>query len=298
MKINNSEFKKHLDAINCCYGESVSNLLPKVEDFPKEIYFDDAFDLDALHDLIKDISDCYLKSVAMRIVAISELRIARDSNIEVNLKKVWELIADSILTIPPDATISSIGSQGFLSIPLFKDDKIIENFDFIRLHIWDESLSQYIDQDKSQNFSIHNHSFYAKSWILCGKVVNDRFKVKEVSLPTDLSLFKVVYNKSLNKVNQHYSVAENKNKYVSLQQISHEEYMSGGYYSINAGDFHRSGSNGHNGFSATLFSFTAKDGRVEQSFVVGPTKSVSSKINRKMLINPIDLIKKINIELK
>lgn len=298
MKINNIEFKSLLDSINCCYGESVSELLPKTEDFPIEINIEDAVDLNLLHDLIEDISDCYLKSVAMRIVAISELRTARDSNIEVNLKKVWKLIADSILTIPVDATISSIGSQGFLSIPLFKDDKIKENFDFIRLHIWDDSLSRYIEQNKSQNFSIHTHSFYAKSWILCGKVVNDRFKVEEVNSPTDLSLFTVGYNKSLNKVNQHFSVAENKSKYVILRQTSHEEYMSGGSYSINAGDFHRSGSNGQNGFSATLFSFTAKDGRVEQSYVVGPATSVSSEINRKMQIDPIDLIKRINNESK
>jgi len=298
MKISNIEFNKLLNAIKCCYAESVVELLPKTEDFPKEIFLEEKIDLQILSNIIDRISDYYFKSVAMRIIAISELRAARDSNTEFSLKKVWKLIADSILMLPISATISSIGSQGFLSIPLFKDDKEKKNFDFIRLHIWDDSLSKYIEQQKCQDFSIHTHSFYAKSWILCGKVINDRFKIVEVDTPTDLSLFTVGYNQTLNIVNQHFSVAENKNKYILSQQISHEEYMSGGTYAINAGEYHRSGSKGQNGFSATLFSFTANNGRVEQSYVVGPAESISSEINRKMLIDPTKLIEKVNNELK
>ena len=298
MKINKNEFELLLMSINSCYAKDVVGHLPKLEDFPKEIFQKTEVDLNLLLNIITNYSDFYVKSVTLRIIAIHELRNVRELKAKVDLKRIWKFILESILIIPTSATISSIGSQGFLSIPLFKDDRKKESFDFIRLHIWDNSLNEFINSEKCENFSIHTHTFYAKSWVLCGKVINDRFTINIVEKPTNHSLFTVGYNKSLNEVNQHTSKANNTSTFVNLNQVSHEIYSQGGTYTIDAGDFHKSGSKGRNGLSATLFSFTAKEGLVEQSYVVGPSKLTTSEINRKMLIDPIQLLKKIDKKFK
>lgn len=64
-------------------------------------------------------------------------------------------------------------------------------FEFIRLHIWDKSLEDYIDQNASTNFSIHTHSFHAHSWIVTGKIINDRYTVTE----SDKISPYIIYNK-------------------------------------------------------------------------------------------------------
>lgn len=298
MTIKRNEFEQLIASINCCYAKEVFANLPNINDFPPTIFDGLNIELDKLHSLIDSISNVYLKSVVLRLIAISELRRARDNGLKFEISRVWNLLSESILILPVNATISSIGSQGFLSIPLFKDDKVKESFDFIRLHIWDNSLLNYINSKACENFSIHTHSFYAESWVLCGKVVNDRFKVNIKTFPTKNSLFTVGYNKSLNEINQHTSSANNTNTFVEINQISHETYMQGGNYFIKAGDYHRSGSEGENGLSATLFSFTAANGLVDQSYVTGPSEIKSSQINRKMHIDPTELLKSINIKMK
>lgn len=297
MTIDKKEFEQLLDSIKCCYAKEVYDKLPGINDFPILIFEGQNINFDNLLTSSNSVSDVYLKSIILRVVAICELRMARDNGLEVEIKRVWQFISESIKILPVNATISSIGSQGFLSIPLFKDDKVKEKFDFIRLHIWDNSLDNYIDSKTCDNFSIHTHSFFAESWVLCGTVINDRFKVDTKVFPTKYSLFTVGYNKSLNEVNQHTSSANNTKTYVDVKQISHEIYMQGGNYIIKAGDFHRSGSEGENGLSATLFSFTAVNGLVEQSFVAGPSEIISSEINRKMHIDPTQLLNRINEKL-
>lgn len=294
MTIERKEFEQLLDSIKCCYAKEVYDKFPEVNDFPITIFEGQNISFDKLLSSLKSVSDVYLKSMILRVISICELKAARDKGLKVDIKRVWKFISESIEILPINATISSIGSQGFLSIPLFKDDKVKEKFDFIRLHIWDNSLDNFIDSKTCNNFSIHTHSFFAESWVLCGKVINDRFKVDIKDIPTKYSLFTVGYNKSLNEVNQHTSSANNTNTYVDVNQISHEIYMQGGNYVIKAGDFHRSGSEGENGLSATLFSFTAVNGLVDQSFVTGPSEITSSEINRKMHIDPTQLINRIN----
>lgn len=294
MTIDQKEFKILLDSINCCYAKDISHNLPTIDDFPTDIFNGNNFDIANLLNLVEKNSNIFLKSVTLRMVAICELRNNRDLGLKVDIKKIWNLITESILILPINATISSIGSQGFLSIPLFKYDIEKEKFDFIRLHIWDTSLSKYINMETCENFSRHTHSFNAESWIVCGKVINDRFKVDISDTPSDYSLFIVGYNKSINEVNQHTSSAINSNTFVHINQISHETYMQGGSYVINAGDFHKSGSEGENGLSATLFSFCAQKGLVNQSYVVGPSHLTNSEINRKMQIDPTELLTRID----
>jgi hypothetical protein len=206
-------------------------------------------------------------------------------------------VSKSIRLIPVEYTISSIGSQGFLSIPLFKKDISLTTFDFIRLHIWDDSLDIFMDLEKTKDFSIHSHTFFAKSWIITGKIINDRYEFVTNEDDGEHSFFEVVYNNSLNKVNQHTSKAVNKNVNTKLYLVSQEIHSPMGYYEIKPSKLHKSGHVNSPKCSATFFSFTGKDG-LGESFVIGPKSIKESEINRKIMINPNTLLDKIDNQLQ
>src|SRR5437016_372768 len=84
-----------------------------------------------------------------------------------------------------------------------------------------------IDTKTCEEFSIHTHTFLTESWIVCGKIINYRFKVEKSDAPTNHSLFIIGYNESLNEVNQHTSSANNTNTFVSINQTSEEIYIKG-----------------------------------------------------------------------
>lgn len=243
-----------------------------------------------------DNSDSFLKSFIYRLVGVLEIIYCRENKIKLNTNFVWKLISNSIRFIPSEFTISSIGSQGFLSIPLYKKDNSLDTFDFIRLHIWDDSLNELMDLKKCQDFSIHSHTFFAKSWIITGKVKNDRYEYETNVEDTTHSFFEVQYNKSLNEVNQHSSKAVNKNTNARLFKTSEEVHFTNGYYEIEPSKLHQSGHVNSPNSSATFFSFTGKDG-LGESFVIGPKEILESDINRKMNIESNYLLEKIDSQL-
>ncbi|PRX38890.1 hypothetical protein [Salegentibacter salegens] len=292
------DFAEFLNSINKCYSKNCQDKLPKPKDFPFQLFdHEQNILIEELNSFRQNLTDSYLKSVCYRISAVISIQKARENDKKLDIIETWNLVSKSIEIVPKECVISSIGSQGFLSIPLYKYELEKKNFDFLRLHIWDESLKAYIDEEKCEKFSIHTHSFFAESWPICGKIVNDRYSAKITESPNDHSLFTVQYNKTLNEVNQHTSNAVNSGEDVNLRQISHEIYMPGSHYQINAGNFHKSISKGDNGISATFFSFTAKNGLVDQSFVIGKSEIQSSEINRKMYIDPTPLMNKITKEI-
>lgn len=274
------DFEKIINSIKQCYSKNYFDRLPSLSDFEDQ--------------KLKASSDNFYNSVALRLEAITDWRKARDLSLALDYRSIWLKISESIKIIPPEAIISSVGSQGFLSIPLFKYDLEENNFEFLRLHIWDNSLDKYVNLETRNNFSIHNHAFHADSWILCGQIINDRYMVDKTNAVRDMAFFSIEYNKTLNEVNQHTSIARKTNNYATVKQVSHEIYMQEGHYSINAGQFHRSGTNDKTGFSATLFSFTSDEKFKDSSSVLGPSSIEFSEINRKMFIDPIHLIKKID----
>lgn len=268
-----------------------------VEDINSLLFVDE--NKKAVRELINiadDLSDNYISSFIYRLVGVNEIIFCRETDNILDVIEVWKLISKSIRVIPSELTISSIGSQGFLSIPLFKKEASLESFDFIRLHIWDDSLDEYMDFQKCLDFSIHSHTFFAKSWIITGKVKNDRYHYDTNSKKSTHSFFEVQYNKSLNEVNQHSSKAVNKNIYAKLVKTSEEVYFNGGYYEIKPSRLHQSGHLNSPNASATFFSFTGKDG-LGESFVIGPKDIEESEINRKMNIKPIYLLDKIDKQL-
>jgi len=246
--------------------------------------------------IINNQTDSFIKSILYRFLGTREILFCRHNDMQLDLKKVWELISKSIRVIPTTYTISSIGSQGFLSIPLYKKDENLEEFDFLRLHIWDDSLDKYMDLQKVEDFSIHSHTFFAQSWVITGKIINDRFEFIKDSKKAKHSFFKVVYNDSLNEVNQHTSKAMNNNIDVELIKVSEELHHEMAVYEIRPSKLHRSGHKNSPKCSATFFSFTGKDG-LGESFVIGPKRVTVSEVNRKMNISPIYLLDKIESQL-
>lgn len=249
-----------------------------------------------LQNIIEKQTDIFIKSLLYRLLGTREIISCRDNNLQLDTKKVWRLISESIRVISTSYTISSIGSQGFLSIPLYKKEETLEAFDFLRLHIWDDSLVDYMDLQKIEDFSIHSHTFFAKSWVLTGKIINDRFEYIKDSENAKHSFFKVVYNDSLNQVNQHTSKAVNKSINAELIKVSEEVHFEMAVYEIKPSKLHKSGHNNSPKCSATFFSFTGKDG-LGESFVIGPKHITESEVIRKKNISPIYLLDKIDSQL-
>lgn len=299
-EINNFNLEKYdfetlLNSINKCYADDFKDNLPKVSDFPKKIFNStDNINLKCLIEFSETVDNIYTKSVAKRIAGVRHIQFARDNNVKLDLLPTWNLISASILDLPSECIVSSIGSQGFLSIPLFKYDENMEEFDFIRFHIWHNDLLDYINQEISERFSIHSHSFLAQSWIINGIIINERYSVEKTNDDSESSLFKIEYNKTLNKVNQHTSSAVNTGQNVNVNKLAKEVYKTNETYKINAGEYHKSYSEGKNGLSSTFFSFTTQNKTVVQSNVTGPSKMQTSEINRKMHIDPKQLILEIN----
>ncbi|PSL22375.1 hypothetical protein CLV42_1221 [Chitinophaga ginsengisoli] len=244
--------------------------------------------------------DVYFDTIKHRVAAVS-LVLAdynRDSECEslaIDNKAVWPHIYESIINLKPADIIATIGSQGFLSIPLFHSDDKNGHFEFLRLHIWDQSFAGYIDKEKTHMFSIHCHQFHAQSHILLGELKNCRFSVIESASPTDHSFFEIVWN-SIEKVNQKTSNAINTGTFVLVNETAKEMYAANDQYEIEAGEFHTS-TVSDDCTTATLFLFTGKKGKVERSYVVGPSEIENSIVNRKETIDPKDILIKINKKL-
>lgn len=295
--ITRKEFISFYEPLIKGYSESFKSEIASIEMITNLLFNkSDEITFILLQDLLENQSDVFIKSLLYRFLGAREIINSRDNNVYLDVKAVWQLISKSIRIIPTLYTISSIGSQGFLSIPLYKYDQTLETFDFLRLHIWDESLDEYMDLQKVEDFSIHSHTFFAKSWILTGKIINNRFEYIKDSDKAKHSFFKVVYNDSLNEVNQHTSKAVNKKIDAELINVSEEVHYEMGYYEIKPSKLHKSGHNNSPKCSATFFSFTGKDG-LGESFVIGPKQIEESEVNRKMNISPLNLFDKIDSQL-
>lgn len=165
------------------YATEFSNKIITIKDIQDHLYNNAITkSIQEFISFAEQTEDNYLASFIYRFVGVREIIFCRENERNLNTDTVWMLITKSVRIIPTEFTISSIGSQGFLSIPLYKEDASLENFDFIRLHIWDDSLDEYMDLKKCEDFSIHSHTFFAKSWVVTGKVKNNRFEYDTVQV--------------------------------------------------------------------------------------------------------------------
>lgn len=296
-KLSKPEFKIFYNSLIKSYDENFKNIIIEEDKLIKDLFQNnEIIEIEYLEKYIDKTTDNTTKSLLLRLIAVKEIIYCREGTKTLNVKQVWKYISKSIKIIPISHTISSIGSQGFLSIPLYKYDETLETFDFIRLHIFDDSLNELMDLKKCEDFSVHTHTFFAKSWIITGKIINNRYEYILDSENSKHSFFKVKYNDSLNEVNQHTSLAINENINVELFQTSEEIHFEKGFYEIKPGKLHKSGHLNSPFVSATFFSFTGKDG-LDKSIVIGPRNIEVSEVNRKLIVDPSKLLEKIDNQL-
>jgi hypothetical protein len=166
---------------------------------------------------------------------------------------------------------ASLGSQGFLSIPIYRNHNRNE-VKIIRLHIWSTSFSGLVDHMHSEHFSIHSHLFHAESHIICGTVYNNRYVTSEIKNDCNKSIYEICWNEVLNDRSDNSLKSElaNTKRSVCLSTGPKEKFDKGSNYVIKAGDFHKSGFDENQDIAATILVFDSKKGRTESSQVIGP----------------------------
>jgi len=242
--------------------------------------------IEELEQLDNENYDKYYRAIINRVLITHFAIEAATNNIGLELKKIWKLIFDSLRYLDEEDVISSIGSQGFLAIPLFRIEKENGEFYLLRLHIWDSDLDIHINKETTDNLSIHTHQFHANSWILAGEIYNTRYHVEESVSPTEFNLFKIEWNKSENKLVKKSSTAKNTGRFMDVKILAEEIYKPKEFYEIKANSYHKSIARKGDKTDSTLFLFSSIKNRVKESKVLGPSQISESKINRKVMIDP------------
>jgi hypothetical protein len=290
-------FKDLLSGIVPTFSGSFKAQLPEETEIVN-IFFNSTSEIATVDELLKTQIEesSNLEAIKYRIAAVwlilYDFHEHPTSGDQIKTELIWPLIYKSLISLDGADILATIGSQGFLSIPLYHQDKKNNCFEFLRLHIWDKSFMDYIDWEKTNTFSIHSHQFNAQSRVLLGEIGNRRYKVDESALTTDHSFFRIEWN-NLEDVNQKTSNAVNTGKFVSIELSEGETYKRGATYEIIAGEFHKSEVEIET-TSATLFLFSSQKGKVEKSFVIGPATIETSTVNRKVVIDPKPILEKLN----
>lgn len=186
-----------------------------------------------------------------------------------SFKEIWNLIYETIITLEGNNIITSVGSQGFASIILYRrQDK--NDIKILRLHIWDKDLKKYLNNEDLNLFAVHSHKFHTQSWILSGEIMNTRFfnNNNNDDKKTDLNYFKIDWKE---ENGEWKSFLSNTMKIAALFSYPRERYFCGDTYTINAGEFHKSEVNFSEDIVSTLFLFNSKINNIDLSYVVGPT---------------------------
>lgn len=283
-----------IKSVKACYDDVSHDQFPPTDKLATEIIESDFLNDENFNELIKRQDSQLEASLLKRIRAVNAIQNSRNNGHQINTGEIARLLISSVLELDSSHVVSSIGSQGFLSIPISRHWKPLTEFDMLRIHIWDDSLNQHIDQEKLEIFSIHSHKFHAQSWVIKGTVINRVYDVTDSKEATDYSLFNIT-SKELNKVNRHTSVAENTNRHVVLNLQREEEHSSGESYAIPVGEFHQSRITTSPKPVITIFSFNALEGTVMESFVVGPSAISESEVNRKTSFDPKPILLKLEL---
>ncbi len=203
-----------------------------------------------------------------RIGLIYQIDISNENNRAIIPKDIWDNLYKSITFFATSPLTASIGSQGFLSLPLYRNQNNSE-VKIIRFHIWSTSFKNHI---KESAFSIHSHLFHAKSHILCGSIYNTRYQVLESQKESNNSIYEIIWNSTSNNISDNSLKSELKNtkRKVFLTNDDREIYSKNDSYEVDAGDFHVSEFDESKSIGATLFTFNSRNGRVNNSQVIGP----------------------------
>ena len=266
-KISHSEFLKiGVDLLEFVIKKEVKDKinLEKIVDkiFESKV---DIIKISSLNTLFGEFSDIEWALVERISLVQYVLQQNKKSESLESIKTVWSMIYSSIQKLEENQVVTSVGSQGFASIVLYKrqDENDIK---ILRLHIWDISLYQYLKLDDLNVFAIHSHKFHAQSWIFTGEILNTRF-FNDANIMSTQNYFEIEW-KEENK--QWSSFLSNTMRPATLIANRVEQYYNGDSYSIDSGEFHKSGVNLARGIASTLFLFNSDINAVDSSYVLGP----------------------------
>ncbi len=219
----------------------------------------------------------------------------------IETNKQWKRIYNFLKKFFNGKIISSVGSQGFLSIPLYRNQMNCGQMEILRLHIWDESLKRYINQDGLDTFSVHSHKYNVQSWVLTGDLFNYRY-INDWSRneETSVNYFKINWEKTKNNNsdNSMKSTIVNTGVKSYLKLNSKEIYKKGETYSLNAGEFHKSKVNTNNIINSSLFLFSSIKGIVDSSYLVGNNTILKKATSNHEKFNCWNLVDKLNENIK
>jgi hypothetical protein len=222
---------------------------------------------------------------------------------QIDVKGVWAILYPTLHIGSGIPIHASLGSQGFLSIPIYsrgRDQNIVE---LLRLHFWDKSLQNYPTYRKVNLFSIHSHQFHATSWILKGSITNTTFHVEPTEVEDEkygYCFFNIQWDETKEyKSNLKKSFAVNSGRFVRVSRLSSTTYVEGQSYQIPCGDFHDSlvELEGENSITSTLFLFDAIMGKSQRSDVVGPANIKRNEVVRENNVDSMLLLEKLNTAL-
>jgi hypothetical protein len=239
-------------------------------------------------------SENLIHSIAKR-VAISYCIInSYENNQDIDLIKIWPYLSKSLKVLNELPLIASVGSQGFISIPIYRQQS--DDVKILRLHIWDNSIDKLIDLEKNAQFSIHSHLFHATSQILCGEIKNTMITVNYSPKVSEYSEYQIKWRKIKNNLSDNNLKSEliNTEKLVSIQNISEERYTLNKRYSIKEGDFHISNYSKKHTITASVFLFNSKTGRIESSKTIGPKHLAKAPELNYPEMNVLTLLEKID----
>ena len=243
----------------------------------------------------------YIKRIVLVFLLLDAARNSKPSDfVKEEKKELWDLIYESLIILNGGKLLASIGSQGFLSIPLYRMETKEGDVEILRLHIWDKTLDKFIDNKAVSDFSIHSHKFYARSWILCGEVLNTNYELDDKQEGSDLSYFKISWANSTfdAKDNSRKSTLLNTEIQVNIKNYSFACYRAGNSYEICAGEFHKSAVNPDFDITSTLFLFSTQYGEVEHSFVLGPKDLKQAPKHNYSELDAMYLLRKLNISIR
>lgn len=187
---------------------------------------------------------------------------------KINTLFVWRLIFEVLKFFRQDFQTAGIGSQGFLSIELYRFEKN-EDRKILRLHLWSDNFDKEFEQNDYRKYKIHSHLFNAQSHVLSGSIKNNRYKILDSNNETENSLYKINWVTTENNgqtIRKSHLIKEIEN--IEIKKINSEVISISQEYSININEFHSSESTSQ--ISATLFLFDSDEGLNENSKVVGP----------------------------
>lgn len=214
----------------------------------------------------------------------------------INIQFVWRLTFDCLTFFKKDKPESGIGSQGFLSIELYRYESN-ENRKILRLHIWDESFSNEFKTSEFGKYKVHSHLFGAQSQVLAGSILNNRYKVLKTEDYSENSLYNIDWinetdDKGCKKRKSELNIDL---KNIKLKRTSSETIKSGQYYSVSINEFHSSQS--ITPLSATLFLFNSDEGLNDKSKVVGPKDELETGFKYEK-VNIFPILYNIDTEIK